>query len=79
MGTVSMIGSDDLLSCFIAGNSFTWDDWFRKETENAHMSEVVDLLLNLSMFVYIGATMVNDEKISAKCKGYVGTNQMNLP
>ncbi|KAI8343119.1 Sodium/hydrogen exchanger family-domain-containing protein [Chlamydoabsidia padenii] len=57
MGTVSLIGSDDLLACFIAGNSFTWDDWFRKETENAHMAEVVDLLLNLSIFVYIGATV----------------------
>ncbi|CAO3643810.1 unnamed protein product [Cunninghamella blakesleeana] len=57
MGTVSLLGSDDLLACFIAGNSFTWDDWFRKETIDAHMSEVVDLLLNLSMFVYIGATM----------------------
>ncbi|KAI8084881.1 Sodium/hydrogen exchanger family-domain-containing protein [Halteromyces radiatus] len=57
MGTVSMVGSDDLLACFIAGNSFTWDDWFRKETVDAHMSEVIDLLLNLTMFVYIGATM----------------------
>lgn len=56
-GTVSIIGSDDLLACFIAGNSFTWDDWFRIETENAHMAEVVDVLLNLSMFVYIGATV----------------------
>ncbi|KAI9309210.1 Sodium/hydrogen exchanger family-domain-containing protein [Cunninghamella echinulata] len=57
MGTVGMLGSDDLLACFIAGNSFTWDDWFRKETVDSHMSEVVDLLLNLTMFVYIGATM----------------------
>jgi NhaP-type Na+/H+ or K+/H+ antiporter len=57
-GVVSIIGSDDLLACFIAGNSFTWDDWFRVETENAHMAEVVDVLLNLSMFVYIGATVV---------------------
>jgi len=55
---VSLIGSDDLLACFIAGNSFTWDDWFRKETENAHMAEVVDVLLNLTMFVYIGVTVV---------------------
>jgi len=56
-GAVSLIGSDDLLACFIAGNSFTWDDWFRVETENAHMAEVVDVLLNLTMFVYIGATV----------------------
>ncbi|KAI7890666.1 Sodium/hydrogen exchanger family-domain-containing protein [Mucor mucedo] len=57
MGTVGLIGSDDLLACFIAGNSFTWDDWFRIETEKAHLMEVVDILLNLSVFVYIGATM----------------------
>ena len=27
VGTVGMVGSDDVLACFIAGNSFTWDDW----------------------------------------------------
>ncbi|KAG1455431.1 hypothetical protein G6F56_007065 [Rhizopus delemar] len=57
MGTIGLMGSDDLLSCFIAGNSLTWDDWFREETEDAHLMEVVDNLLNLSIFVYIGATM----------------------
>ncbi|KAH8555565.1 Sodium/hydrogen exchanger family-domain-containing protein [Umbelopsis sp. PMI_123] len=53
-GVVSIIGSDDLLACFIAGNSFTWDDWFRVETENAHMaepwSEFVDSALSLSLW-----------------------------
>lgn len=58
MGTVGLIGSDDLLACFVAGNSFTWNDWFRVETEKAHLMEVVDILLNLSIFVYIGLTMV---------------------
>lgn len=57
MGSVGLLGSDDLLACFIAGNSFTWDDWFREETEGAHLSEVIDMLLNLSIFVYIGITM----------------------
>ncbi|KAL7331196.1 hypothetical protein PS15p_203420 [Mucor circinelloides] len=57
MGSVGLMGSDDLLACFIAGNSFTWDDWFREETEDAHLSEVIDMLLNLSMFVYIGLTI----------------------
>jgi sodium/hydrogen antiporter len=27
VGTCGMIGSDDVLACFIAGNAFTWDDW----------------------------------------------------
>jgi NhaP-type Na+/H+ or K+/H+ antiporter len=78
-----LIGSDDLLACFIAGNSFTWDDWFRVETENAHLMEVnapvlfctlsnfflykiqqvVDNLLNLSIFVYLGLTMVGSHLV----------------
>jgi hypothetical protein len=40
MGIVGLIGSDDLLACFVAGNSLTWDDWFRIETEKAHLMEV---------------------------------------
>lgn len=27
-GTCGMIGSDDVLACFVAGNVFTWDDWY---------------------------------------------------
>ncbi|CAO3695337.1 unnamed protein product [Rhizopus stolonifer] len=48
-------GSDDLLACFVAGNAFSWDDWFRQETEEAHFQEVIDMMLNLSVFIYIGA------------------------
>lgn len=29
VGSCGLIGSDDVLACFIAGNVFTWDDWFR--------------------------------------------------
>lgn len=29
-GTGGLIGSDDILACFIAGNVFTWDDWYRE-------------------------------------------------
>jgi hypothetical protein len=46
MGTVGLIGSDDLLACFVAGNSFTWNDWFRLETEKAHLPEVGFLILS---------------------------------
>lgn len=27
IGSCGMIGSDDVLACFVAGNVFTWDDW----------------------------------------------------
>ncbi|CAG8701095.1 22553_t:CDS:10, partial [Dentiscutata erythropus] len=57
MGSVSILGSDELLACFVAGNSFTWDDWFREETRDNHFQEIIDVLLNLSVFIYIGAIM----------------------
>lgn len=25
VGTMGMVGSDDILACFIAGNTFTWE------------------------------------------------------
>ncbi|RKP10506.1 Sodium/hydrogen exchanger family-domain-containing protein [Thamnocephalis sphaerospora] len=54
MGAVFIIGSDDLFAVFVAGNAFTWDDWFRSETQEAHLQEVVDMFFNLSYFVYFG-------------------------
>ena len=59
MGTLGLLGSDDLLACFIAGNAFTWDGWYHVETKNvAGVMQTIDMLLNLSMFMYIGFIMV---------------------
>ncbi|KAG1145055.1 hypothetical protein G6F37_002890 [Rhizopus arrhizus] len=55
MSMTGFSGSDDLLACFVAGNAFSWDEWFRRETEEAHFQEVIDTMLNLSIFVYIGS------------------------
>lgn len=55
VGTCGMIGSDDVLACFIAGNTFTWDDWFRLETLDDSLQPTIDMLLNLSIFVWFGA------------------------
>jgi NhaP-type Na+/H+ or K+/H+ antiporter len=55
VGTCGMIGSDDVLSCFIAGNAFTWDDWFRLETLDDSLQPTIDMLLNLSVFIWFGA------------------------
>ncbi|CAG8879643.1 unnamed protein product [Penicillium salamii] len=38
LGTCGLIGTDDVLACFIAGNTFTWDDWFRLETRTTPCS-----------------------------------------
>lgn len=62
MSMTGFSGSDDVLACFAAGNAFSWDDWFRQETEEAHFQEVIDMLLNLSVFVYIGTIIVSAKK-----------------
>lgn len=54
-GTCGMIGSDDVLACFVAGNAFTWDDWFRVETEDDSLQPTIDMLLNISVFAWYGA------------------------
>ncbi|KEP54571.1 transporter, monovalent cation:proton antiporter-2 (CPA2) family protein [Rhizoctonia solani 123E] len=57
LGFLGVIGSDDLLCCFIAGNSFSWDDRQRIAAEDAGFQDIIDMLLNAAIFMYIGAIM----------------------
>lgn len=54
-GFGSILGCDDLLASFCAGTAFAWDGWFTRKTEESHVSTVIDLLLNLSFFIYFGS------------------------
>lgn len=54
-GTGGLIGSDDVLACFVAGNTFTWDDWFRLETLDDSLQPTIDMLLNVAVFIWFGA------------------------
>lgn len=56
-GTGSSLGLDDLLVGFAAGVGFSNDGWFTQKTEESHVSNVIDLLLNLAYFVYLGAVI----------------------
>lgn len=53
-GSGSILGMDDLLVGFAAGVGFSNDGWFGEKTEESHVSNVIDLLLNLTYFVYFG-------------------------
>jgi sodium/hydrogen antiporter len=53
-GAGSLLGMDDLLIGFCAGVGFSNDGWFTEKTEESHVSNVIDLLINLSYFVYLG-------------------------
>ncbi|TAQ89625.1 hypothetical protein B7494_g2054 [Chlorociboria aeruginascens] len=56
-GSGSIIGVDDLLVGFSAGVGFSNDGWFTQKTEESHVSNVIDLLLNLAYFVYLGTVI----------------------
>lgn len=55
LGTCGLIGTDDVLACFVAGNTFTWDDWFRLETKDDSLQPTIDMLLNVTIFLWYGA------------------------
>ncbi|KAK1624267.1 Na/H antiporter [Colletotrichum phormii] len=55
LGTCGMVGSDDVLACFIAGNVFTWNDWFRLETVEDPVQPAIDMMLNMAIFMWLGA------------------------
>lgn len=55
LGTCGLIGTDDVLACFIAGNTFTWDDWFRLKTKDDSLQPTIDMLLNVTIFLWYGA------------------------
>ncbi|CAD6575607.1 MAG: hypothetical protein CYPHOPRED_005752 [Cyphobasidiales sp. Tagirdzhanova-0007] len=55
IGIGSTLGVDDFLVAFGAGYGFAWDGWFAKKTRETNLPEILDLLLNSSIFVYFGA------------------------
>ncbi|RJE20754.1 Na H antiporter [Aspergillus sclerotialis] len=55
LGTCGLVGTDDVLACFIAGNTFTWDDWFRLQTKDDSLQPTIDMLLNVTIFLWFGA------------------------
>lgn len=52
-----MLGTDDLLACFVAGNALNWDGEYLRETEQRHdeVNSVIDVILNFGGFMYIGS------------------------
>ncbi|KAM0335147.1 hypothetical protein ACHAQA_000188 [Verticillium albo-atrum] len=66
-----LVGTDDLLACFVAGNALNWDGAFLAETEERHdeVNSVMDVLLNFGGFMYIGAIMPWDQFNSPEITG----------
>ncbi|KAM0740653.1 hypothetical protein ACQRIT_005837 [Beauveria bassiana] len=73
-GSGSILGVDDLLVGFAAGVGFSNDGWFGEKTEESHVSNVIDLLINLAYFVYFG-TIIPWEQYNS---GYFGVTAWRL-
>ncbi|KIV93954.1 sodium/hydrogen antiporter [Exophiala mesophila] len=69
-GSGSLLGMDDLLIGFAAGVGFSNDGWFTEKTEESHVSNVIDLLINLAYFVYFG-TIIPWEQYNSPAHGMV--------
>ncbi|RMD41955.1 hypothetical protein DV735_g3182, partial [Chaetothyriales sp. CBS 134920] len=69
-GSGSLLGLDDLLVGFAAGVGFSNDGWFSEKTEESHVSNVIDLLINLTYFVYFG-TIIPWEQYNSPSHGLV--------
>ncbi|PWN28390.1 hypothetical protein BDZ90DRAFT_264309 [Jaminaea rosea] len=57
IGLAGAMGLDDVLVSFVAGNAFTYDDWYRVETEEDEVQNVLDFLLNSIFFAFAGAAV----------------------
>lgn len=55
IGTCGLVGSDDVLSCFVAGNVLGWDNWFQEETLDDSSQPTIDMMLNQAVFLWFGA------------------------
>lgn len=56
IGVCGILGTDDLLACFVAGNVMNWDGLYLEETEKRHdeVNSCFDVILNFGGFMYIG-------------------------
>lgn len=65
LGTCGLFNSDDILACFVAGNSLTHNDWYRLRTLDNDTQEILDFVINLVIFVYSG-TIIPFHKYTAE-------------
>ncbi|KAK4164770.1 Sodium/hydrogen exchanger family-domain-containing protein [Cladorrhinum sp. PSN259] len=63
LGIGGILGTDDILACFVAGNVMNWDGQYLRETLERHdeVNSSMDVLLNFGGFMYVGMIIPWDE------------------
>ncbi|KAJ2379040.1 hypothetical protein IW150_000432 [Coemansia sp. RSA 2607] len=54
VGVCTIIGTDDIFCCFIAGNSFNWDGWYQSEADGSSLHDALNGFLSMTFFMYFG-------------------------
>lgn len=57
VGTGGLLGIDDLFACFVAGCVLNWNNEYQEATASDSLQPVMELILNLGVFTWIGVTM----------------------
>lgn len=78
IGIGSTLGSDDFLVAFAAGIGFANDGWFAAKTRSARFPIIIDLMLNSTMFVYLGAIIPWDNFFPRDITPHLGLWQLFL-
>ncbi|KAF1984983.1 hypothetical protein K402DRAFT_413453 [Aulographum hederae CBS 113979] len=63
IGACGLLGTDDLLACFVAGNALNWSGQYLEESEKRHdeVNSCIDVILNFGGFMYIGTILPWDQ------------------
>jgi NhaP-type Na+/H+ or K+/H+ antiporter len=83
LGFGTVLGVDEINLCFFAGVGLDNDDWYEERTKESFFASCVDIVLNLSYFVFIGSLVpwrsFNSEVLGVKAwRLVVGTICMFL-
>ncbi|KAH7024808.1 Cation/H+ exchanger [Microdochium trichocladiopsis] len=70
IGTAGLLDVNDILACFVAGVLFTWDDWFTEQTKNDTLQPIMDFLLSVTVFMWLGAVCPWDLFFNATVMGW---------
>lgn len=55
IGAFARLGIDEILGCFVLGVTISWDQWFTKQLAQSYVQEIIDVLLNMCYFIYVGS------------------------
>ncbi|KAK7208103.1 Cation/H+ exchanger [Myxozyma melibiosi] len=70
IGTAGLLGTDDILACFVAGNFLNWDDWFQSETKNNNIQDFSTPEIPVWRYIVMGIAVMLFRRLPAVVLSY---------